>query len=69
MLSIKRYMKDKPTKWDIKVFVLADARNGLHYSFSDVRENNSYLANSYTRLCSCVLLELLNKFEDECLKV
>ena len=54
-------MKDKPTKWDIKVFVLADARNGLHYSFSDVRENNSDLENSYTiGLCSCVLLELLN---------
>ena len=27
-LSIKQYMKDKPTKWGIKVFVLADARNG-----------------------------------------
>ena len=27
-LSIKQYMKDKPTKWGVKVFVLADARNG-----------------------------------------
>ena len=59
MLSIKQYMKDKPTKWDIKVFVLADARNWftLAIFFSDVRENNSDLANNYTRLCSCVVLE------------
>ena len=33
-LSIKQYMKDKPTKWGIKVFVLADARNGLFASRS-----------------------------------
>ena len=25
-LSIKQYMKDKPTKWGIKVFVLADSK-------------------------------------------
>ena len=27
-LAFKQYMKDKPTKWGIKVFVLADATNG-----------------------------------------
>ena len=27
-LSFKQYMKDKPTKWGIKVFVLADAKTG-----------------------------------------
>ena len=27
-LRFKQYMKDKPTKWGIKVFVLADATNG-----------------------------------------
>ncbi len=27
-LGMKQYMKDKPTKWGIKVFVLADAHNG-----------------------------------------
>ncbi len=27
-LGFKQYMKAKPTKWGIKVFVLADARNG-----------------------------------------
>ena len=27
-LAFKQYMKDKPTKWGIKVFVLADSHNG-----------------------------------------
>ena len=27
-LRFKQYMKDKPTKWGIKAFVLSDARNG-----------------------------------------
>ena len=27
-LAFKQYIKDKPTKWGIKVFVLADAHNG-----------------------------------------
>ena len=27
-LGFKQYMKAKPTKWGIKVFVLADAKNG-----------------------------------------
>ena len=33
LLSIKQYMKDKPTKWDIKVFVLADTMNGYTILF------------------------------------
>jgi len=32
-LSFKQYLKDKPTKWGIKVFVLSDARNGYVYRF------------------------------------
>ena len=32
-LAFKQYMKDKPTKWGIKVFVLADATNGYIKAF------------------------------------
>ena len=31
-LGIKHYMKDKPTKWGIKVFALADAKTGYNES-------------------------------------
>ena len=30
-LTFKQYMKNKPTKWGIKVFVLSDATNGYIY--------------------------------------
>ena len=30
-LSFKQYMKNEPTKWGIKVFVLSDATNGYIY--------------------------------------
>ena len=30
-LGFKQYMKDKPTKWGIKVFVLSEATNGYVY--------------------------------------
>jgi len=32
-LSFKQYMKDKPTKWGIKVFALSNASNGYVYRF------------------------------------
>ena len=35
-LKFKQYMKDKPTKWGIKAFVLSDARNGLCISGPDL---------------------------------
>ena len=31
-LGIKQYMKDKPTKWGIKVFALAYAKTGYNES-------------------------------------
>ena len=32
-VGFKQYMKDKPTKWGIKVFVLADAMDGYVKAF------------------------------------
>ena len=31
-LGIKQYIKDKPTKWGIKTFILADSSNGYLYA-------------------------------------
>ena len=45
-LSIKQYMKDKPTKWRIKAFVLADARNGYTVHLQIYTEKNSSLIGS-----------------------
>ena len=35
-LAFNQYMKDKPTKWGIKVFVLADATNWIHKIISSL---------------------------------
>ncbi len=68
-LSIKQYMKDKPTKWGIKVFVLADARNGYTVRLQVYTGKNSQLANSDSGLCSRVVLELLSGLESKSPKV
>ena len=38
-LGFKQYMKDKATKWGIKVFTLNDAINEYVYGFQVCREN------------------------------
>ena len=68
-LSIKQYMKDKPTKWGIKVFVLADARNGYTVRLQIYAGKNSNIATNDSGLCSRVVLELLNGLENNCPKV
>ena len=68
-LRIKQYMKDKPTKWGIKAFALADARNGYTVSLQIYTGNHSLLIGSDKGLCSRVVLELLDGVEHTCPKV
>jgi hypothetical protein len=62
-LGFKQYMKDKPTKWGIKVFVLADAHNGYVKRFQIYTGKNSSLDSNELGLCSRVIVELLSGFE------
>ncbi len=64
-LGFKQYMKDKPAKWGIKVFVLADARNGYVYRMRIYTGKNSNL-DSDVGLCSRVVLELVEGLEHTC---
>ena len=61
-LGFKQYMKAKPTKWGIKVFVLADATNGYVYRLQIYTGKNRDLQSGTTDtgLCSRVVLELLD---------
>ena len=45
-LGIKQYMKDNPTKWGIKVFVLADARNGYTVRLQVYAGKNSTISSA-----------------------
>ena len=61
-LSFKQYMKAKPTKWGIKVFVLSDATNGyIHrlqiYTGKDIESETN------AGLCSRVVLDLMSGME------
>ena len=61
-LGFKQYRKDKPTKWGIKVFVLADAKNGYVYRMQIYTGKNSSL-DSDVGLCSRAVLELVDGSE------
>ena len=56
-LAFKHYMKAKPTKWGIKVFVLADATNGY------IRTFQIYTGKSLEGLCTKVALDLMSGLE------
>ena len=56
-------MKDKSTKWGIKVFVLADATNGYIHRLQVYTGKNSDLSSSDLGLCSQVVLELMHDIE------
>jgi len=59
-LNFKQYMKNKPTKWGIKVFVLCDATNGYIYRMQ------IYTGKSMddVGLCSRIVLKLMDGLED-----
>ena len=57
-LLFKQYMKNKPTKWGIKVFVLNDATNGYIYRLK-IYTGKNLESTIDTGLCSRVLLELM----------
>jgi len=59
-LRFKQHMKDRPTKWGIKVFVLADATNGYVSRLQVYTGKNSFLVRDEVGLCSRVVLELLD---------
>lgn len=68
-ISFLQYMKDKPTKWGIKVYVLADSTNGYVYRFQiytgkQVNENSSSMG-----LCTRVVLDLMSGLEDQHFKL
>ena len=64
-LGFKQYMKAKPTKWGIKVFVLSDSTNGYVYRFQIYTGKNSSLSGSGEHgLCTQAVLSLVQGLED-----
>ena len=61
-LAFKQYMKDKPTKWGIKVFVLADATNGYIKPFQ-VYTGKTVESRNDVGLCTKVVLDLLADYK------
>ena len=59
-LSFKQYMKDKPTKCGIKVFVLSDAVDGYVNRLQIYNGKNVDLDRQELGLCSRVILELVD---------
>ena len=58
-LGFKQYMKDKPTKWGIKVFVLSDATNGYVCRLQVYTGKNGELSSSEQGLSTKVVHELV----------
>ena len=65
-LAFIQYMKAKPVKWGIKVFVLADAHNGYTYRLQIYTGKQvDETASASLGLCSRVVLDLINGMEDD----
>ena len=62
-LGFKQYMKDKPTKWGIKVFTLCDATNGYVYRLQVYTGKNLENSTTSVGLCSQVVLDLMAGFD------
>ena len=69
-LGFKQYMKAKPTKWGIKVFVLSDATNGYVSRFQVYTGKNSTLSTGDDHgLCTKAVLSLRQGIEDKSYKL
>ena len=64
-LGFNQYMKDKPTKWGIKVFTLCDATNGYVYRLQIYTGKNLEETSISAGLYSQVVLDLMKGFEME----
>ena len=62
-LSFKQYIKNKPTKWGIKTFVLSDATNG-YVCRLQIYTGKNVETNTCAGLCTRVVLELMSGLED-----
>ena len=63
-LGFKQYMKAKPTKWGIKVFVLSDSVNGYVYRLQIYTGKHVESSNPSIGLCTRVCLDLLDGLPD-----
>lgn len=62
-LGYKQYIKNKPTKWGIKAFVLSDATNGYVYR-SQIYTGKNAETNASAGLCTRVVLDLMSGLEN-----
>ena len=63
-ISFRQYMKAKPTKWGIKVFVLSDSTNGYIYRFQIYTGKACESADATVGLCSRSVLDLMQGLEE-----
>ena len=69
-LGFKQYMKDKPTKWGIKVFVLADARTGYTKRIQIYTGKSNNLSSAMDGgLTTRVVLDLVKGLEEDHIKL
>ena len=61
-LGFKQYIKSKPTKWGIKVFVLADAKNGYVSDFT-IYTGKEEGADPSEGLCTRAVIDLVRPLE------
>lgn len=64
-LGSKQYIKDKPTKWGVTVFMLCDSSTSYCYRFEVYISRNSEFEGDNVGLCSAVVLNLTNKMDSK----
>ena len=60
--GIRQYMKDKPTKWGVKLWVLADSNNGFTVDFNVYIGKEAAKATSKNGLGYDVVMELMQPY-------